>query len=78
MEFHIDTHGREPDLAAIAQALETLDPSALVDVDRSGTLRIAASIDGVRLRALLAGIGFAIAATQVREQPSICCGGCSG
>ena len=79
MEFHIKLTVPAPDLDAIEQAIGTLDPSVLVDVDPSGRmLRVATSIDGAQLVALLGHAGYPVTADQVTQLPAICCGGCSG
>lgn len=81
MEFHIELTVPAPDLDldAIEQAIGTLDPSVLVDVDPSGRmLRVATSIDGAQLVALLGQAGYPVSADRVTQLPSICCGGCSG
>ncbi|WP_159015652.1 hypothetical protein [Cognatiluteimonas profundi] len=79
MEFHIRLIGPVAGLAAIEEAIQAADPSALVDVDPSGnTLRIATSIDAVQLVSLVCGAGLPITPDRVRQLPSICCGGCSG
>jgi hypothetical protein len=79
MEFHIRLAGAAPDPAAIEDALRSVDPSALVDIDPlSPTLRIATSVDARQLVALVAQAGYPIAPHQVTQLPSLCCGGCSG
>ncbi len=81
MEFHIKLIGPAAglDLEAIAHAVGTVDPSALVDIDPSGRiLRVATSIDAAELAALMAQAGYPVAPDQVTQLPSICCGGCSG
>jgi len=79
MEFHITFAGSPPDPIPVEDAIRTLDPSALVDVDpASPTLRIATSVDARQLVALLGQAGYPVAPQQVMQLPSICCGGCSG
>lgn len=79
MEFHIRIVGPVPDLAAIEQAIGTVDPAVLVDVDPAGTMvRVAASIDATQLLGLLGRAGWPVAGPQVTQVASICCGGCSG
>ena len=40
--------------------------------------RVAAAASAAELIALLGRIGYPVQAEQVRQLPSICCGGCSG
>lgn len=79
MEFHIAFSGTAPDPARIEDAIRSVDPSAMVDIEpNADTLRIAASMDVVELAALISMAGFAVAPSQVTRIASICCGGCSG
>ena len=79
MEFHIQWTGALPDGAALEGVIRQEDPAALVDIVReSATVRIASSCTAAGLAALLARAGHAITAAQVVQQPSVCCGGCSG
>ena len=79
MEFHVSLAGGAPDLDAIGAALRDLDPAALLDVDAAGsTLRIAGALSAGEVIALLATAGCPVQPRQVRQLPSICCGGCSG
>ena len=79
MEFHIKLSGPAPDAGVIEEAIRTIDPSALVDIDpASPTVRVATSVDAPQLVALLGMAGYAVAPQQVTQLPSICCGGCSG
>ena len=79
MEFHIQTQGVQPDLAAINAVIDAVDPMAVVDLDATGTtLMIAVGIESDELIGLLATAGFPVAPRQVRQLPSICCGDCSG
>lgn len=79
MEFHIDTTGMHPNLGTVEDAVRTLDPAAVVDLDPARPLlRVAAVASAAELIALLGRIGYPVSAEQVRQLPSICCGGCSG
>ena len=78
MEFHIDLAGLRLDPGVIEQAIRTVDPSALADIDpATHTLRVATSIDAVELVALMQQAGYRLAPHQLTQVPSICCGGCS-
>src|SRR3546814_15149948 len=79
MEFHVRRDGARPDLDALGDAIREVDPSALLDIDSSGALlRVAAAVRAPELVALLGGAGSPVTRDQVRQLPSICCGGCSG
>ena len=79
MEFHIQITGPAPDPGAIEDAIRDLDPAALVDIDPSAsTLRIATSVGAQQLVSLITQAGYPVSPAQVRQLPSICCGGCSG
>lgn len=79
MEFHVRLDGARPDLDVLGDAIREVDPSALLDIDSSGALlRVAASLQAGELVALLGGAGSPVTRDQVRQLPSICCGGCSG
>ncbi len=79
MEFHIQITGPAPDPGVIEDAIRDLDPAALVDIDPSApTLRIATSVGAQQLIALITQAGYPVSPAQVRQLPSICCGGCSG
>ncbi len=87
MEFHVRIdnhlaalHGHgDALLEAVRTMIEQVDPSAVLDIDASGCLlRIAAAIDVAQLEHLLDRAGYPTTPAQVRQLPSICCGGCSG
>lgn len=79
MEFHITATGALPDPGNIEDAIREFDPAAVVDVDASGrTLRVAAAISAAELVGLVNQAGWPVSPDQVRQLPSICCGGCSG
>ena len=79
MEFHIALTGDAPDTAVVQDALFDLDPCAVVDLDMSGTvMRISASAKIDQLVTVLHTAGWRVAAKDVAQLPSICCGGCGG
>ena len=79
MQFKIKIAGLMPDVGAIEHAIGAVDPSALVDIDRTGqTLRVAASIDAIHLLGLMRQAGYPVADDQLEQVPSECCGGCGG
>lgn len=78
MEFHVRASRPLPPLAVIEDALLALDPAAVVDVDLAQGLRVNAAIDAAGLVALLNQVGGTVESGEVEQQPSVCCGGCSG
>jgi hypothetical protein len=79
MEFHVQLNGSRPDLDAIGDVVRDVDAAALLDVDPGGALlRVAAAVEAHELVALLGRAGYPVTRAQVRQLPSICCGGCSG
>lgn len=79
MEFHVTLSGATPDPSVVEDAILAVDPAALVDIDASTRrLRIATSLDGRQLVALLNQAGVSVAPTQLVQLPSNCCGSCSG
>jgi hypothetical protein len=79
MEFHIRMAASLPELGEIDDAIRSLDPAALVDIDETGELvRVATSLRSRELVALITDAGYPLAEHQVTQLPSICCGGCSG
>jgi hypothetical protein len=79
MEFHVEFSGPAPDANRIEDAIRAVDPSVLADIDpASSTLRIATSVGARALIELLGSAGHPVLPEQIRQLPSICCGGCSG
>ncbi|MBJ6979788.1 hypothetical protein [Luteimonas sp. MC1895] len=78
MEFHVRASRPLPPLAVIEDALLAFDPAAVVDLDPAQGLRVSAAIDAAQLVDLLNGVGGAVDPGEVEQQPSVCCGGCSG
>jgi hypothetical protein len=81
MEFHVQLPPtpNSPDLVELNESLRRQDPAALVDVDASGsTLRISSAMAAPDLAEALREAGLPVAANDVVQQPSVCCGGCSG
>lgn len=78
MEFHVRASRPLPPLATIEDAVLAFDPAAVVDIDPASGLRVNAAIDVAELTALLNGVGGAVDPGEVEQQPSVCCGGCSG
>ncbi|MES2859525.1 MAG: hypothetical protein V4704_10155 [Pseudomonadota bacterium] len=68
-----------PELAAIERALSTLDTSALLDRDASGsTIRISTLATQDELLACLHAAGATDPSQHLVQLPSECCGGCGG
>ena len=79
MEYHVRIAGPLPAFNAIDDAIRDADPAALVDTDAAHTtLRIATLLPRVEVAGLIAAAGHPVTLDQVRQLPSICCGGCSG
>ncbi|WEN14218.1 hypothetical protein PY254_13355 [Rhodanobacter sp. AS-Z3] len=79
MEFHIALTDSAPDPAQVQDAMFDIDPMAVVDLDMSGlVMRISSTTTAPDLIEVLRHVGWTVAPAQVVQQPSICCGGCSG
>lgn len=79
MEFSVHLDDAAPPLATVHAACVDADPSALVDISpEGGAVRIATMLDQATLAAVLARSGWALGAGQLKQLPSVCCGGCSG
>ena len=75
MEFHVRLGENRIDLGAVEDALQSLDPAALADLDlATRTLRVSTSLDEARIAACLARTGFAVDAGAIERQPSTCWG----
>ena len=79
MKFNINTNGQAVDVFAIEQALIQIDPSAIIDIDRTNaSLRVSTCLDDTELSSLITQAGFPVSSSDVQGVPSECCGGCSG
>lgn len=79
MEFHVHVTGAALDMEKILDAIQQVDPSAVMDIDHAGqVLRVAAAVDLPELLAALDDAGCRVWPYQVQQLPSICCGSCSG
>lgn len=78
MEFHVRLDEADIDIAIIEDGLLELDPAAVTDMDKAGTLRVATSADEHGIVSVLADLGHVVRVEDVVRQPSVCCGGCSG
>lgn len=78
MEFHVRASRPLPPLAVIEDALLAFDPAAVVDIDPAQGLRVNAAIDAAQLVGLINEVGGDVQPAEVEQQPSVCCGGCSG
>lgn len=79
MEFHLVLPHAAIHVDGIDRAITALDPAAVVDLAPDGaTVRMATSLDLARIRDALAAAGVSVAARQVVQLPSVCCGSCSG
>jgi len=79
MKFNIRTNGRAVNLASVEQALLSVDPAAMIDLDGlNNVLRVSTYLDGAGLQGLFTDAGFPVPLGDVEQLPSECCGGCSG
>jgi hypothetical protein len=79
MKFNIKTHGKAIDVFVIEQALIQIDPSAIIDIDRTNaSLRVSTCLDDSELSSLITQVGFPVSTSDVQGVPSECCGGCGG
>ena len=79
MEFHVDGLAAAADMAAISEAIHTIDPAAMVDIDpATGALRVAAAMSADELTTVIGSTGQQADGLLVMQMPSNCCGGCGG
>ncbi len=79
MEFHVDGLPAAVDIAAITDAINTMDPAAQVDIDpATGALRVSAAISAAELTTAISSSGQPTDGVLVMQLPSTCCGGCGG
>ena len=79
MEYAIRLDAPAPDLGAITDALQDVDPAAVADLDRDGhTLRLSTNMLDQELLDALALCGHPIRPDHISRLPSVCCGSCSG
>ncbi|MEO6227950.1 MAG: hypothetical protein ABIO61_08890 [Thermomonas sp.] len=79
MEFHVDGLSAAANVSAITDAINNIDPAALVDIDPStGALRVNASMSADDLTSAIGSTGQAADGLLVMQMPSHCCGGCGG
>ena len=77
MEFRIRLAAQTPDVAAINDVLQSVDATAYVDIDPvDHSLRVTAWLEGADITSLLTNSGHCV--REIRQLPSICCGGCGG
>ncbi len=79
MQFHVDGMPATADMAAVTNAINAIDPAALVDIDpATGALRVNAAMSADDLTTALGSTGQASDGLLVMQMPSHCCGGCGG
>ena len=77
MEFRIRLASSTPDVAAINDVLQSVDATAFVDIDPvDHSLRVTAWLEGADITSLLTNSGYSV--REIKQLPSICCGGCGG
>ncbi|MUV15780.1 hypothetical protein [Noviluteimonas gilva] len=78
MQYLISPSSHVASLDTITDRLNHLDPSALVDVDTAGRLRVSTSLADAELLLALGLAGLLVAPCDLERLPSECCGGCGG
>ncbi|BCT91706.1 hypothetical protein LYSHEL_07300 [Lysobacter helvus] len=78
MQYLISPSSHVASLDRIADRLNDLDPSALIDVDAAGRLRVSTLLPDAELLLALGMAGLLVAPCDVEQLPSECCGGCGG
>ena len=79
MEYHVQLPPGRVDVEAIEKRLLDLDPAGLVDLELlSGRLRVSTLAPRPEVAGVLAAAGHPVALDDIEQQPSVCCGGCSG
>ena len=78
MQYLIAATSQIAALDGIADRLNDLDPSALVDVDTAGRLRISTLLPDAEVLLALGLAGLMVAPADLERLPSECCGGCGG
>lgn len=79
MEFDIAIAGEMPDCRVIEAAIGVVDPSVVVDIAPEGDrLRVSTIVGAAELLAVIRLAGYPVSSGQVKQIPSVCCGGCGG
>ena len=79
MEYTIHLSAAPVDVDRVREALEDIDPSAIVDRAQNGRdLRVSANLLDRELFGALERAGHPADAVRVTRLPSVCCGSCSG
>jgi len=78
MQYLIAATSHIAGIDTVADRLNDLDPSALVDVDTAGRLRISTLLADTEVLLALGMAGLMVAPADLERVPSECCGGCGG
>jgi len=78
MQYLIAATNHIAGIDAVADRLNDRDPSALVDVDTAGRLRISTLLPDAEVLLALGLAGLMVAPADLERVPSECCGGCGG
>ena len=78
MQYLVAATGGIAAVEPIADRFADLDPSALVDVDRAGRVRISTVLPDAEVLVALFQAGLFVSAADLERLPSECCGGCGG
>ena len=78
MEYELTFRMDQALEARVASTLDEADPSAVVDYDAArDLLRLATLLPHADVLAMLQGAGLRAGVDDLRQLPSVCCGGCS-
>ena len=78
MQYMIAATSPVARIDAVVDRINALDPSALVDVDTAGRLRISTLLPDGEVLLALGLAGLMVAPADLERMPSECCGGCGG
>ena len=78
MQYLIAATSHITGIDTVTERLNDLDPSALVDVDTAGRLRISTLLPDAEVLLALGLAGLMVAPADLERVPSECCGGCGG
>lgn len=79
MEYTIQLSRAPVDVDRVRDALQDIDPAAIVDLDPRGQgLRVSANMLDRELHAAFERAGHPPDSIEVTRLPSVCCGSCSG
>ena len=78
MQYLVAATSHIAGIDTVADRLNDLDPSALVDVDTAGRLRISTLLADTEVLLALGMAGLLVAPADLERVATECCGGCGG